>query len=711
MREEHHHVDLLDLQREHQEELEEQPGQEHRREHGGENTDDQRHGEALDRARALPVEDRAGEERGQVRVEDGGERAVETGLHRELKRLAGVLFLADAFVDQHVRVDGHTEGQDDAGDAGEREGDVERRHGAEQHARVHEQRDVRHETGEAVVDEHEDHHERGAEETAVNTLADGLLTDRGVDVGTGRDRDDERQTAALQGVGNALRLVLGERAGDAGGAAVDLGQQGRGGVELTVEHDGEAAADVRAGDLAELDRACTVEEEQDLALSEFIHRDVRILDVVALHLDRGLDERVIGDEVVAVAAFLGEEFGLGRGVGIGVGIAAVGEIGHELRHFRIIVRMDEAEFELGGTEDELFEVGAVVGVHGRHADGNEFLTRGGDLGLEVVLRFQTLAEGFDGVVAEGLELRTLRLLVGLQMEQEFGTAVEVDAEADRAGGVLADQGDHVAVVLKLLRLHDHGLHEVDQVDRIRGRTVGGGHFDLAGGRFEGSGGIQIFDLVFLLLGLGQLDHLLNGRVGGIGEELRERLVEVALLQGEHGRHEHRDHGDGEHTVNGECAFAALHFFVTSAFCSEASADGWITWAIAEREIAIWTLFAIFRRYWSFCTSAISPKMPPLVMTFVPLRMEFIISSRFFFSLLLVRMEIAINTTKTMMIGIIIMFAEGGGAWVDASGAVEVTVVVAVAAGAAAAVVLTAPSAACEKTTKDEFAMVFSFLLC
>ena len=34
-----------------------------------------------------------------------------------------------------------------------------------------------------------------------------------------------------------------------------------------------------------------------------------------------------------------------------------------------------------------------------------------------------------------------------------------------------------------------------------------------------------------------------------------------------------------------------------------------------------------------------------------------------------------------------------------------------AAGAAAAVVLTAPSAACEKTTKDEFAMVSSFWLC
>jgi len=47
---------------------------------------------------------------------------------------------------------------------------------------------------------------------------------------------------------------------------------------------------------------------------------------------------------------------------------------------------------------------------------------------------------------------------------------------------------------------------------------------------------------------------------------------------------------------------------------------------------------------------------------------------------------------------------------DAPGAVEVAVA-ASAAGAAAAVVLTAPSAACEKTTKDEFAMVSSFLLC
>ena len=302
---------------------------------------------------------------------------------------------------------------------------------------------------------------------------------------------------------------------------------------------------------------------------------------------------------MVVAAFLGEEFGFGRGVGIGIRIAALGEVGHKLRHFDVVVRMDEAKLKLRGTEDQLFEVGAVVGVDRRHAHGDEFLAGRGDFRFEVVLRFQTLAERFDGVVAERLELRALRLLVGLQVQEEFGASVEVDAQADRAGGVLADQGDHVAVVLELLRLHDVRLHEVDQVDGKRGGAVFGRHPDLAGRGFESGGGIQVLDLVFLLERLCAFDHLLDGRVGGVGEQLVERLVEIALLQREHGGDEYADHSQREDAVNGECALAVLHFFVTSAFVSAASAAGVMTCATAVREMAIWTLFATFSRNWSF----------------------------------------------------------------------------------------------------------------
>ena len=54
----------------------------HRREHRGDDADRQRHREALDRPGGFPEEDRGGDQRRRVRVEDDGERLVVGGVDR-----------------------------------------------------------------------------------------------------------------------------------------------------------------------------------------------------------------------------------------------------------------------------------------------------------------------------------------------------------------------------------------------------------------------------------------------------------------------------------------------------------------------------------------------------------------------------------------------------------------------------------------------------
>ena len=73
---------------------------------------------------------------------------------------------------------------------------------------------------------------------------------------------------------------------------------------------------------------------------------------------------------------------------------------------------------------------------------------------------------------------------------------------------------------------------------------------------------------------------------------------------------------------------------------------------------------------------------------------------------------SIMTANTMMIGTSIIVLLGGGTCCcPASGAATPVWAVVVSAAGAAAVALTEPSAACAKTTKEEFAMFKSFWLC
>jgi hypothetical protein len=68
--------------------------------------------------------------------------------------LARLGLLAQALVDQHIRIDGHAGRQRDAGEARQREGAVDEGHDAEDQERVHGEGDVRDDAREEVVPQH-----------------------------------------------------------------------------------------------------------------------------------------------------------------------------------------------------------------------------------------------------------------------------------------------------------------------------------------------------------------------------------------------------------------------------------------------------------------------------------------------------------------------------------------------------------------------------
>ena len=90
----------------------------------------QRDGESLDRTRTEREQTERREQVGNVGVENGGPRFFVAGADRRERRRAVAQFLADAFADQHVGVDGHAERQHDTGDAGHGQRGLEdRQHG------------------------------------------------------------------------------------------------------------------------------------------------------------------------------------------------------------------------------------------------------------------------------------------------------------------------------------------------------------------------------------------------------------------------------------------------------------------------------------------------------------------------------------------------------------------------------------------------------
>ena len=181
-------------------------------------TDDERRGEALDRTGTEDVEDDTGEEGGHLTVDDGGVGVLVTvgdGLGEALA--SGQLFL-DTLIDDHVRIHGHTQGQDETGDTREGKDGAEGDEGAEEQEHVAQQGDVGDETGSLVEEHHvQEHHEEGDQE-GDETGADGSGTEGRTHDLLLDDGGRSRELTGLEDVRKVLSLLHVETAGDLGPA-------------------------------------------------------------------------------------------------------------------------------------------------------------------------------------------------------------------------------------------------------------------------------------------------------------------------------------------------------------------------------------------------------------------------------------------------------------------------------------------------------------
>src|SRR5439155_25279665 len=121
-------------------------------------TETQRHCKTLNRSRAEEKQRKTGDERRHVRVNDRQQRLIVSSIHGKTNRLALPEFLTDAFKNQHIGIHTHPDRQNDPGNARQGQGRIQPRQDADETDQIQGQREVRNQTGEQVIDHHEEHH-------------------------------------------------------------------------------------------------------------------------------------------------------------------------------------------------------------------------------------------------------------------------------------------------------------------------------------------------------------------------------------------------------------------------------------------------------------------------------------------------------------------------------------------------------------------------
>jgi hypothetical protein len=160
-----------------QQEPEDRAGEKQRRKHRGDDAESQGDGETLDRAGGLPEKNGRGDQGGHVGVKDGGEGLVVGRIDRGPERFARRHFLAEALVNEDVGVNGHADGQDDAGDTGQGEDKIEHAHRPEEEDEIDCQGQTGDEAGQPVISENEKEGEGQAEETGADAATDGVRSE------------------------------------------------------------------------------------------------------------------------------------------------------------------------------------------------------------------------------------------------------------------------------------------------------------------------------------------------------------------------------------------------------------------------------------------------------------------------------------------------------------------------------------------------------
>src|SRR6266852_9801356 len=145
-----------------------------RRDQAGDDADAERDREAFHGPGSEEPEDDAGEDRRDVRVPDRGPGSAHGGVDRSRDCSPRSHLFFEALEDQDVGVDRHADRQDEACDARERQRDGHELESGKYRARIEEQSKARQEARHAVVDDHEQDHDREPEEACGDAELHGL---------------------------------------------------------------------------------------------------------------------------------------------------------------------------------------------------------------------------------------------------------------------------------------------------------------------------------------------------------------------------------------------------------------------------------------------------------------------------------------------------------------------------------------------------------
>ena len=423
-------------------------------------------------------------------------------------------FFAHALEDEDVGIDRHADGEHEAGDAGEGERGTEAGEDRQTDQDVEGHAEHCDAAGDRVVGDHEGGDEGHADvggEFAAGDRVGGegradlvLLFDRQLDV-----------EGVVEDVGEVERFAVGEVARDLGGVVIDLLLDGRGRVELAVEHDGQASETAGAlalrgdftSDGGELLPALLGKHEDDLGLAIHIGAGKCLVDAFAGHFRDAFDEDFF-DAGLAPAALVVEGENLIAGRNFARGDAVGGER-----------RVDEAEIETGRFLDGVDDLGVVAGVEAGELDFDAVFTDFADHGLRDAVGVDAGADDLDSLGDFLLTLFEVALGIGLvgRFEGDGDAAVEVEAELEAAFRAQEDflEDDIVALFEVRERILDvHVREERGEVD-----------LPLFGDLFEGD--VFAEGLAVFVQGRGLVDELVE--LAGFGRGLRLRKTDKRLV--------------------------------------------------------------------------------------------------------------------------------------------------------------------------------------
>ena len=590
------------------------------------------HGKAAHRPRAKSQQSQAGNQGGDVRIENGGPGPLVADVDGHLGRGALAQFLADALVDQHIRINGHTNRQCHGSKAGQRQGGLQHRQHGHQHQHIHPQRNAGKNAEQHVVPAHEDRDGQHAPDHTVDAALDIVRPQARADGEFLDDLHGRSQRTSAQQQRSIVRFHGGHAARYLHAATGNLGADHRGrhhlALALLEQDDGHALVDVLTCDLAENARALGVKREVDRG---FLRLTIKACLCVG-EVFTGQDDLFLHDHrlpgALQVALGTKRHRPLAR-----LGSAGLGTLVHQ------------AHLQRGGAAQNIFGLGRVLHTGQLHNDAVQPLLLDHRLGHAqfvdpVVQRGDVLLEGLLLHAARGLGLdagtqlefcalgrdRGLQIgeLVRDQIDGGLASSLvthpdldELTVAADAAmADVLVAQGAAQVTRIRLglfgqRRLHVHLQHEMHATTQIQpqvhglcvqggqpggrardkvqrhdvGRVLRIGHqrpldrilgLELGVGRIETGahrGAIEADEIRRDPGGLERLFHALqHGGVhldGGFGRrDLHGRRLAEEIGQGVEHPHQQRDHQDRVLPDR-----ITVHFYAFSTLCQQTPRKG------------------------------------------------------------------------------------------------------------------------------------------